>query len=88
MNRNYAHPTIETTAWCDGRETHPAVGAAIHAIADDKRSAEDIWESPTATEFDHVTMAVEEYLAHGDFEPTTTGRYMWGQEAITLPTEA
>lgn len=83
MNRNYRAPLVDAR-WADTRETHPAVARAIHAIADSKRSPEAIWDDPTPAEWDHVTMAVEEYIAHGDFPVEPDGRYQWGVEAIIL----
>jgi hypothetical protein len=87
-SRNYTRPTAETTAWAETRETHPAVAAAIHAIASDKRSAEAIWEAPTHIEWDHVAMAVEEYVVNGDFPAEDDGLYQWGQETIECPRDA
>ena len=75
----------DLTEWADCRETHKAVAVAIHAISDSSRSPETIWADPTPTEVDHVTMAVEEYMIHGDFERQDDGRYMWGLEAVEIP---
>ena len=82
-NRNYNAPTVNSE-WSDSRNTHPAVAAAIHAIADSHRSPEAIWDAPTAAEWDHVKMAVAEYVAHGDFPAERDGRYSWGTEIVTL----
>ncbi len=82
----YRTPTVPTQ-WALTRETHDAVAMAIHAIADSKRSPEAIWEDPTAAEYDHVAMAVENYVAAGIFPASDDGRYHWGLEAITLPSE-
>ena len=49
-----------------------------------KRSPEEIWEAPTAAEWDHVKIAVDEYITHGDFEPADDGKYAWGLESIQL----
>jgi hypothetical protein len=84
MNRNYTHPTVDPQ-WATARETHPAVAAAIHAIADSKRSPEAIWEAPTLAEFEHVRTAVHEYVSLGAYEFDPAG-YAWGQETVTLPT--
>lgn len=86
MSRNYTTPTV-ATEWANSRETSMPVAIAIHAIADSKRSAEAIWEAPTAAEFDHVTMAVEEYVTNGDFD--WQPRFFWGEETIEIaePTE-
>tara|TARA_R110000868_G_scaffold343178_2_gene604252 strand:- start:141 stop:404 length:264 start_codon:yes stop_codon:yes gene_type:complete len=82
MNRNYTAPTVASN-WADSRETDQIVAVAIHAIADSKRSPETIWEAPTSAEWDHVTMAVEEYVREGDFEFAPRG-YSWGQETIKI----
>jgi len=84
MNRNYPTPTV-SPEWANSRETDMAVAVAIHAISDDKRSPDEIWESPTDAEWDHVCMAVNEYVRHGDFYPDASG-YCWGQE--TVPAQA
>lgn len=84
MNRNYEAATVSRHDWADTHETHPAVAAAIHAIADSKRDVEMIWEGPTNAELDAVTMAVEEYLICGDFAREDDGRYCWGQSCITV----
>lgn len=78
---NYTAPKVDSR-WSDTRETHPAVAMAIHAIADDKRSPEAIWDAPTPAEFDHVCMAVEEYVNRGLFDRETI--YQWGQEVVTI----
>ena len=85
-NRNYSTPSI-SREWGNSRETHPAVAVAIHAIADGNRSAEAIWEAPTAAEWDHVTMAVQEYVSNGDFPPECEGRYSWGMETVEVAAE-
>jgi len=79
-NRNYTRPTVSQD-WAESHETDMAVAVAIHAIADNKRSAQVIWENPTAAEWDHVTMAVTEYVAHGDFDYDDAG-YCWGLEKV------
>jgi hypothetical protein len=77
MNRNYRRPEVAAN-WAESRETHKAVAMAIHAIADSKRSPEQIWEDPTPAEVDHVTIAVEEYVTHGDFDADEN--FWWGNE--------
>lgn len=87
MNRNYESarhirqnfPNI--AQWADSSNTSEIVAAAIHAIADSNRSAEEIWEAPTKSEYDHVIMAVLEYLYFGDYEPDENG-YFWGETKI------
>ena len=86
MNRNYTRPHVDQR-WHETRDTHPAVAMAIHAISSSKRSPEGIWEAPTAAEWDHVKIAVDEYITHGDFEPADDG-YAWGLESITGPKPA
>jgi hypothetical protein len=89
MNRNYPRPETLATreqlrAFGGARETHEIVVAAIFAIADRKRPADSIWAAPTSAEWDHVTMAVEEYLTHGDFDREPNGRYPWGEATIEI----
>ena len=90
MNRSFETPSRlpltgqALTQWANSRETADVVAAAIFAISDSKRSPEAIWEAPTNIEFDTVTMAVEEYLTQGDFEPSDDGKYEWGEETITV----
>lgn len=85
MNRNYTAPHVSDD-WASTRETSMAVAVAIHAIADSNRSADMIWETPTPAEWDHVTMAVEEYVTNGDFwwQP----KFFWGEESISVPEPA
>ena len=83
-NRNYNCPKI-SARWSETRETHPAVAAAIHAISTSKRSPEAIWTEPTGAEWDHVAMAVEEYIEAGEFEAEPDGQYPWGQAVIEGP---
>lgn len=85
MSRNYRTPNV-AAEWAGSRETDMAVAVAIHAIADSARSAEEIWEAPTTAEVEHVTMAVEEYVRHGDFDFDPAG-YCWGQEIIKVEAE-
>lgn len=80
MNRNYQTPAVATD-WATTRETDMVVAVAIHAIADSNRPPEAIWEAPSAAEWDHVCMAVEEYVANGDFDANEHG-YCWGQETV------
>lgn len=82
-NLNYATPVV-SERWAETRQTHPAVAMAIHAIADSSRDAEAIWEAPTNAEWEHVTMAVDQYVAAGIFEAEDDGRYPWGEEAVVI----
>lgn len=79
----YQTPKV-TTEWASSRNTDMIVAVAIHAISDSKRTAEKIWESPTAAEFDHVKMAIENYILCGVFDADENNRYSWGQETVTL----
>lgn len=87
MNLNYAIPAVPAR-WADSRETHPAVATAIHAIADKTRSPEAIWEAPTPAEWQHVAMAVEQYVTAGLFERMGEEGYSWGEETLLLPGES
>ncbi|ACB95331.1 hypothetical protein [Beijerinckia indica] len=64
--------------------THPAVLAAINAVATERRPALTIWKSPTGTECDHIVMALEEYIYLGDFEATADNCYAWDADEIRL----
>ena len=83
MNRNYETPlaSADLADWARTRETHMAVATAIHAIASRNRSPEAVWEAPTPAEWDHVAMAVEEYVRHDDFAYDPDG-YAWGLETV------
>ena len=72
------------SAWSTSRETHPAVAMAIHAIAGNRRSPEQIWDAPTCAERDAVLRAVENYVWAGVFLPTKDDCYAWGRETVTL----
>lgn len=72
----------ELKQWADSRETSEVVALAIHAIADNKRSADAIWEDPTPAEMDHVRMAVQNYIDSGDYD--AQDEYHWGEEPFTL----
>lgn len=82
MSRNYRTPPV-AAEWANSRETDMAVATAIHAIADSNRSPEAIWEAPTQAEWDHVVMAVEEYVRNGDV-PFDASGYCWGQEVVRI----
>jgi hypothetical protein len=81
---NYTTPRVDPQ-WALSRETHGAVAMAIHAIASASRSAEAIWEAPSAAEDEAVVMAVEQYLAAGIFPRQDDGRYQWGLETVFIP---
>lgn len=84
--QNYTLPITKRDAdeFGGSRETHPAVAIAIHAIADGNKSPQTIWEVPTPAEYDHVTMAAQEYAVNGDFDAETAGRYPWGMETVIV----
>ena len=69
--------------WAASRETDEAVALAIHAIADDLRTPEAIWESPTLAESDHVAMAVQNYVAAGLYPLASS--YRWGEALVDIP---
>lgn len=83
----YRAPAV-SSEWASSRETDTAVAMAIHAIASSGRTPEAIWEAPSAAEWDHVVMAVQNYVAAGVVEYDATG-YCWGQEIVRIddPTE-
>ena len=83
MSLQYSAPSI-SAQWANERETHIAVVTAIHAIASGARTPEAIWECPTAAEWDHVAMAVENYVDNGVFSAEPDGRYAWGQESVVI----
>ena len=83
MNRNYETPNV-AAQWASSRNTSEAVAMAIHAIADSNRSPEEIWEAPTAAEFEHVEMALSEYCRMGDID---AGEYHWGDELLEVLAE-
>ena len=83
MALQYQAPTIPAQ-WANDRNTHDAVATAIHAIAGGKRTPELIWENPTPAEWDHVAMAVENYVDNGVFSVEPDGCYAWGQESVLI----
>jgi len=82
---SYKFPTVEPD-WCERRETHPAVGAAIHAIAGRRRNAHAIWADPTAAELGDISKAIEEFVNRGLVKPAPRGVYLWGCDTILVPT--
>lgn len=84
MNRMYETPRVPDD-WANSRHTDMAVAVAIHAIASGDRTPEAIWEAPTQAEWDHVCMAVEDYVRHGDYAYDPDG-YAWGMETVTIAT--
>jgi hypothetical protein len=87
--RTYRDPAIVADgdiplSEADELETHPAILAAINAIASERRPARVIWRWPTGPECDSIVMAVEEYIYIGDFKPTSNNIYRWGADEIRL----
>jgi hypothetical protein len=82
MTTQYRTPTVAAD-WASSRQTDLAVAVAIHAIASSNRTPEAIWEAPTKAEWDHVCMAVADYVAADVFEADPNG-YCWGQETIHI----
>jgi hypothetical protein len=87
--RNYRDPKIRLDSdippdQAKALNTHPAVIAAINAVASERRPAMVIWKSPTGTECDHIVMALEDYIYFGDFEPAADGVYAWDADEIRL----
>lgn len=87
--RNYRDPKIVlehdiALGQAAALHTHPAVIAAINAVASERRPAMTIWKSPTGTECDHIVMALEEYIHFGDFEATADGVYAWDADEIRI----
>lgn len=74
----------ELTEWANARETSEVVALAIHAIADASRTAQDIWENPTAAEFSTVVAAVHNYVNNGLYGDEV---FDWGEESFTLSDE-
>lgn len=83
----HSRPAVMLERWADLRETHLAVAMAIHALADDSRSAQDIWAEPTPAESDHVAMAVQNYVLAGLFDFEADG-YAWGLETVPASKES
>lgn len=69
--------------WAVTHNTSEAVSCAIHAIADGRRAADDIWGAPTPAELGHVRKAVEEYVAYRDFPGSSDDQYRWDSVRIT-----
>jgi hypothetical protein len=87
--RNYRDPKIveeNDIPLSDAKklQTHPAVLAAINAVASERRPAKVLFQAPTGTECDHIVMALEEYIHFKDFEATPDNIYQWGSDEIRL----
>jgi hypothetical protein len=68
--------------WANCRETDEVVALAIHAIADESRPAQAIWEAPTEDEWDQVIMAVQNYINNGEYP--AQDEYYWCEEPFYL----
>lgn len=71
---------VPTLSWANNRETDMVVAVAIHAIAKDERTADAIWEDPTADEWGRVLATVKDYIDAGLFPRQES--YSWGQESF------
>jgi len=71
--------------WAASRETSEVVAHAIHAIAGKNRAPESIWAAPTPAEWDHVQMAVENYIDNGLYESQDV--YYWGEESFSIDSQ-
>jgi len=80
MTAQYRTPAVATD-WASSRQTDMAVAVAIHAIASHDRTPEAVWEAPTSAEWDHVVMAVQNYVDNGVCDAQPDG-YCWGQEVV------
>ncbi len=84
MTTQFNLPNV-SDEWAASRETSMIVAVAIHAIADNTRSAQAIWEAPTQSEWDTVKIAIENYLANDWFpEEYGSATLSWGEETINL----
>ena len=68
--------------WLESRFTHPAIGAAIHAIAKDTRSADAIWDDPTESELAAIKRIAGEWIKRGHYPTQAT--YQWWRGSIHL----
>lgn len=68
--------------WLESRFTHPVIGAAIHAIASDTRSADAIWSDPTEIELSVIKKIAGEWIKRGNYQTQAT--YQWWNKKIHL----
>lgn len=78
--------------WINREDTNVLVARAINAIADEARSAQEIWENPTKAEWKEVMQTVEGYIVSGvhdisecsgfDFQEDPV--FFWGDEEFKL----
>jgi len=68
--------------WLESRFTHPVIGAAIHAIASDARSADAIWDDPTEDELAAIKRIAGEWIKRGHYPTQAT--YQWWRGSIHL----
>lgn len=70
--------------WAAQRHAHPAVAAAIHAIASPMRSADAILSHPTAAELRSVAERISGYISAGAMIPESDGEYAWGWRPLIV----
>ena len=68
--------------WLESRFTHPAIGAAIHAIATDARSADAIWDNPTEEELAAIKRIAGAWIKGGHYQTQAT--YQWWGKRLHL----
>ena len=98
INRNYktaekigyGFNAIHLAGWAESHNTDLAVAVAIHAISEPTtgRTPDEIWESPKRSEYDHICMAINEYLICGDFDYPVDGYFWWGEAQIHISDSA
>ena len=79
----YKFPTVDPD-WCDQRDLHPALGAAIHAISSRAREPHKIWVAPTPEEVEYIKDAVKEFVRRGLVEAAPGDKYVWGTDVLVL----
>lgn len=68
--------------WLESRFTHPVIGAAIHAIATDARSADAIWDNPTEEELAAIKRIAGAWIKGGHYQTQAT--YQWWGKRLHL----
>ena len=68
--------------WLESRFTHPVIGAAIHAIATDTRSADAIWDNPTEEELAAIKRIAGAWIKGGHYQTQAT--YQWWGKRLHL----
>lgn len=82
-NAQFTTPTVPAQ-WAETRETDWSVAMAIHAISDEERTPEAIWEDPTLEEYNSVCQALQSYAEAGDIDEIIGDVVHWGCEFITI----